>query len=216
MHRAIEIVEEALRRYAPPIYVRKEIVHNHYVVRDLERRGVVFVDSEAEVPAGARDGRTILLVGHEDHEEIEGTYGEAPDRTIVVADVADVARLDLPRDEPWSYLTQTTLSLDETADVIAGPAELWRLILSKVDSLYDVETPLINADGAADRLRHRRRGRRPMRAATRTGSTNRPSGWSAARIRPASTDRCARSGYFSPPRTEKMLPVSCSSVSSAS
>lgn len=161
--RAIEIVDEALRQYAPPIYVRKEIVHNHYVVRDFERRGVVFVDSEAEVPEGAvcvfsahgvspavrehaadrqlrvidatcplvakvhqetrryaRDGRTILLIGHEDHEEVEGTYGEAPDRTIVVADEADVERLELPRDEPVAYLTQTTLSLDETAGVIAA------------------------------------------------------------------------------------------------
>jgi len=166
VRRAIEIVEEALRQYGPPVYVRKEIVHNHYVVRDLERRGVVFVDSEAAVPEGAvcvfsahgvspavrehaadrqlrvidatcplvakvhqqtrryaRDGRTILLIGHSDHEEVEGTYGEAPDRTIVVADVADVARLDLPRQEPVAYLTQTTLSLDETADVIAALQE---------------------------------------------------------------------------------------------
>jgi 4-hydroxy-3-methylbut-2-enyl diphosphate reductase len=163
VRRAIEIVEEALRQYGPPIYVRKEIVHNHHVVRDFERRGVVFVDSEAEVPEGAvcvfsahgvspavreqaayrqlrvidatcplvakvhqetrryaRDGRTILLIGHADHEEVEGTYGEAPDHTIVVADVADVARLDLPRHEPVGYLTQTTLSLDETADVVAA------------------------------------------------------------------------------------------------
>jgi 4-hydroxy-3-methylbut-2-enyl diphosphate reductase len=163
VRRAIDIVDEVLRQYPPPIYVRKQIVHNHYVVRDFERRGVVFVDSEADVPEGAvcvfsahgvsptvrehaanrqlrvidatcplvakvhqetrryaRDGRTILLIGHADHEEVEGTYGEAPDRVIVVADVADVARLDLPRHEPVAYLTQTTLSLDETADVIAA------------------------------------------------------------------------------------------------
>ncbi|WFE62957.1 4-hydroxy-3-methylbut-2-enyl diphosphate reductase [Micromonospora sp. WMMD714] len=166
VRRAIEIVDEALRRYPPPVYVRKQIVHNHYVVRDFERRGVVFVDSEDEVPTGAvcvfsahgvsptvreraadrhldvidatcplvakvhqqtrryaRDERTILLIGHADHEEVEGTYGEAPDRTIVVADVADVARLELPRDEPVAYLTQTTLSLDETAEVIAALEE---------------------------------------------------------------------------------------------
>jgi len=161
--RAIGIVEEALRRYPPPIYVRKEIVHNHHVVRELQERGVVFVDSEAEVPEGAvcvfsahgvspavrdhaahrrlrvidatcplvnkvhqetrryaRDGRTILLIGHADHEEVEGTYGEAPDRVIVVADVADVERLELARDEPVAYLTQTTLSVDDTADVVAA------------------------------------------------------------------------------------------------
>ncbi len=166
VRRAIDIVEEALRQYKPPVYVRKQIVHNHYVVRDFERRGVVFVDSEADVPEGAvcvfsahgvspmvresaanrqlrvidatcplvakvhqqtrryaRDDRTILLIGHADHEEVEGTYGEAPDRTIVVADVADVARLDLPRHEPVGYLTQTTLSLDETAEVIAALQE---------------------------------------------------------------------------------------------
>lgn len=163
VRRAIDIVDEALRRYPPPVYVRKQIVHNHHVVRDFERRGVVFVDSEDEVPEGAvcvfsahgvspmvraraagrqldvidatcplvakvhqqtrryaRDNRTILLIGHADHEEVEGTYGEAPDRTIVVADVADVARLALPRDAPVAYLTQTTLSLDETAEVIAA------------------------------------------------------------------------------------------------
>ncbi|QDY11114.1 4-hydroxy-3-methylbut-2-enyl diphosphate reductase [Micromonospora sp. HM134] len=166
VRRAIGIVDEALRRYPPPVYVRKQIVHNHYVVRDFERRGVVFVDSEAEVPEGAvcvfsahgvspmvreraadrqldvidatcplvakvhqqirryaRDERTVLLIGHADHEEVEGTYGEAPDRTVVVADVADVARLELPRDEPVAYLTQTTLSLDETAEVIAALEE---------------------------------------------------------------------------------------------
>jgi 4-hydroxy-3-methylbut-2-enyl diphosphate reductase len=71
----------------------------------------------------ARDDRTILLIGHADHEEIEGTYGEAPDRTIVVADMADVDRLNLPRNEPVAYLTQTTLSLDETAEIIAALEE---------------------------------------------------------------------------------------------
>jgi 4-hydroxy-3-methylbut-2-enyl diphosphate reductase len=163
VRRAIDIVEEVLRRYPPPVYVRKQIVHNHYVVRDFERRGVVFVDSEADVPEGAvcvfsahgvapavreqaarrrlhvidatcplvakvhqetrryaRDERTILLIGHADHEEVEGTYGEAPERTVVIADVADVERLDLPRHEPVAYLTQTTLSLDETAEVLAA------------------------------------------------------------------------------------------------
>src|SRR5215204_1315457 len=161
VRRAIEIVEEALRQYAPPIYVRKEIVHNHYVVRDLERRGVVFVDSEAEVPEGAvcvfsahgvspavrehaadrelrvidatcplvakvhqgarryaRDGRTILLIGHADHEEVEGTYGEAPDRTIVVDSVAAAEAVQLPAGARPAYLTQTTLAVDETTEMI--------------------------------------------------------------------------------------------------
>jgi 4-hydroxy-3-methylbut-2-enyl diphosphate reductase len=66
----------------------------------------------------ARDGRTILLIGHSDHEEIEGTYGEAPDQTVIVESIEDVARLDLQRGAPVSYLTQTTLSLDDTAEIV--------------------------------------------------------------------------------------------------
>ncbi|GAA3947264.1 4-hydroxy-3-methylbut-2-enyl diphosphate reductase [Actinomadura viridis] len=161
VRRAIAIVERALEVYGPPVYVRKEIVHNHYVVRGLESRGARFVDSEAEVPEGAvcvfsahgvapavhrasadrglevidatcplvakvhqearrfaRDERTILLIGHRDHEEVEGTYGEAPDRTVIVETVEDVAALDLPRDAPVALLSQTTLSLDDTAGIV--------------------------------------------------------------------------------------------------
>lgn len=163
VRRAIAVVEQALELYGPPVYVRKEIVHNHHVVRLLEQRGARFVDSEQAVPAGAvcvfsahgvspavregaaerslrvidatcplvakvhqearrfvRGGRTILLVGHTEHEEVEGTRGEAPDRTVIVESVADAGRLDLPRDTPVAYLTQTTLSLDETADIVAA------------------------------------------------------------------------------------------------
>jgi (E)-4-hydroxy-3-methyl-but-2-enyl pyrophosphate reductase len=159
--RAIMIVERALEVFGPPVYVRKEIVHNHHVVRELARRGAVFVDSELAVPPGstcvfsahgvspevranaagrdlnvidatcplvakvhaevqrfARDGRTIILIGHAEHEEVEGTYGEAPDHTIIVSTIEDVAALDLPRDTPVAYTTQTTLSLDETAAVV--------------------------------------------------------------------------------------------------
>jgi len=162
VRRAIAIVERALELYGPPVYVRKEIVHNQHVIRDLERRGARFVDSEEAVPPGAvcvlsahgvapdvrrngdrlglrlidatcplvakvhqearrvtRDGRTLLLIGHASHEEVEGTYGEAPDRTIVVENVDDARGLELPPDTPVAYLTQTTLSLDETADVVA-------------------------------------------------------------------------------------------------
>ncbi|GLW66957.1 4-hydroxy-3-methylbut-2-enyl diphosphate reductase 2 [Actinomadura rubrobrunea] len=161
VRRAIAIVERALEVYGPPVYVRKEIVHNHFVVRSLESRGARFVDSETDVPEGAvcvfsahgvspavrssaagrglevidatcplvakvhqearrfaRDGRTILLIGHADHEEVEGTYGEAPDRTVIVESVQDVAALDLPRDTPAAYLTQTTLSLDDTRGIV--------------------------------------------------------------------------------------------------
>ncbi|MFC4560998.1 4-hydroxy-3-methylbut-2-enyl diphosphate reductase [Nocardiopsis mangrovi] len=162
VRRAISIIELALERHGPPVYVRKEIVHNHHVVRTLRERGAVFVDSESEVPEGAvcvfsahgvapevrdnararrldvidatcplvskvhqeavrfaRGGRTLLLIGHAEHEEVEGTFGHAPDRTIVVEDVAGAERLDLPADTPVAYLTQTTLSVDETRDIIA-------------------------------------------------------------------------------------------------
>ena len=162
VRRAIAIIELALERYGPPVYVRKEIVHNHYVVDQLRRRCAIFVDSEKEVPHGAvcvfsahgvspevrasaksRDldvidatcplvskvhqeavrfakaGRTLLLIGHANHEEIEGTYGEAPDRTIIIESVEDAERVDLPPDAELSYLTQTTLSIDDTRDIVA-------------------------------------------------------------------------------------------------
>ncbi|MFE1311292.1 4-hydroxy-3-methylbut-2-enyl diphosphate reductase [Streptomyces sp. NPDC058755] len=161
VRRAIGIVERALDLHGAPVYVRKEIVHNHYIVSELEKRGAVFVDSEEDVPHGAvcvfsahgvapavragadrrrlevidatcplvakvhqealrfaRDGRTILLVGHAGHEEVDGVLGEAPERTVVVETVDDVARLDLPDDTPVAFLTQTTLSFDETAKVV--------------------------------------------------------------------------------------------------
>ncbi|MQT03945.1 4-hydroxy-3-methylbut-2-enyl diphosphate reductase [Streptomyces jumonjinensis] len=162
VRRAIGIVERALDLHGAPVYVRKEIVHNHYIVSELEKRGARFVDSEDEVPEGAlcvfsahgvspavragaahrglevidatcplvakvhqealryaRDGRIILLVGHVGHEEVEGVQGEAPEHTIVIETVEDVQRLDLPDDTPVAYLTQTTLSFDETARVVA-------------------------------------------------------------------------------------------------
>jgi len=161
VRRAIGVVERALDRHGPPVYVRKEIVHNAHVVSMLRRRGAVFVDSEEEVPAGsvcvfsahgvspavrttaagrelrvidatcplvskvhqearrfARAGRTLLLIGHADHEEVEGTRGEAPERTIVVESEAAAERLDLPVDTPLAYLTQTTLAVDETVGVV--------------------------------------------------------------------------------------------------
>ncbi|MFF2046089.1 4-hydroxy-3-methylbut-2-enyl diphosphate reductase [Kitasatospora sp. NPDC058170] len=161
VRRAIGIVERALDLHGAPVYVRKEIVHNHYIVSELEKRGAVFVDSEDEVPEGAicvfsahgvspavrtgaarrslevidatcplvakvhqealrfvRDGRIILLVGHAGHEEVEGVLGEAPERTLVVETTEDVRRLDLADDTPVAYLTQTTLSFDETARVV--------------------------------------------------------------------------------------------------
>ena len=159
--RAIDIVELALKIYGPPIYVRKEIVHNRYVVDDLASRGAVFVDELSEVPAGgravysahgvapevrreasergldvidatcplvtkvhleavrfARQGGTILLIGHRDHDEVIGTMGEAPDRTIVVSTAEEARTVQVPNPERVCYLTQTTLSLDEANVII--------------------------------------------------------------------------------------------------
>jgi len=161
VERAVEIVERTLTRYGPPVYVRKQIVHNLHVVRGLEEKGAVFVESEDEVPEGAvcvlsahgvspavhrnagrrhlkvvdatcplvtkvhveaqrfaKGGRTIFLVGHAGHEEIEGTSGEAPDQIVVVEGPEDVERVDAADRERVAYLTQTTLAVDDTVDVI--------------------------------------------------------------------------------------------------
>jgi 4-hydroxy-3-methylbut-2-enyl diphosphate reductase len=163
VERAVEIVEQALHRHGPGVYVRKQIVHNAHVVADLEKRGAVFVEEVDEVPAGAtlvfsahgvspavraaaaardlnvidatcplvskvhaearrfsRDGYTIVLVGHEGHEEVDGTVGEAPESTRLVTDEADVQALEIDDPERVAYLTQTTLAVDETDDVIAA------------------------------------------------------------------------------------------------
>jgi 4-hydroxy-3-methylbut-2-enyl diphosphate reductase len=160
VERAVETVERALSLYGAPVYVRKQIVHNAHVVRDLEARGAVFVESETEVPAGstlvlsahgvapsvytraaerrlhtidatcplvtkvhvqarryAADGHRVVLIGHAGHEEVVGTMGEAPEVTLLVESVEDAEALDLP-DGPVAYITQTTLSVDETAEII--------------------------------------------------------------------------------------------------
>ena len=162
VERAVETVERALEHYGAPVYVRKQIVHNIHVVRDLEARGAIFVEDERDVPRGAtvvysahgvapsvhensRDlghdvidatcplvtkvhvqakryaanGFTVLLIGHADHEEVVGTMGEAPESTILVQDVREAEALELPPGEPVAYVTQTTLSVDETGEIIA-------------------------------------------------------------------------------------------------
>ncbi|WP_079027420.1 4-hydroxy-3-methylbut-2-enyl diphosphate reductase [Streptomyces rimosus] len=164
--RAIEIVERVLAQEDAPVYVRKQIVHNVHVVRDLERRGAVFVDELDEVPPAATvvfsahgvspdvraaadrrelrvidatcplvtkvhaearrfagRGDTVVFIGHAGHEETEGTLGEAPDRMVLVESVADVAALQVPDPTRVSYLTQTTLAVDETTEVIKALRE---------------------------------------------------------------------------------------------
>jgi 4-hydroxy-3-methylbut-2-en-1-yl diphosphate reductase len=160
VERAVEAVERALAKHGAPVYVRKQIVHNLHVVRDLEAKGAIFVDEVTEVPeaavavlsahgsppqvyADARarglelidatcplvtkvhvearrfadDGKTIVLIGHAGHEEVEGTSGQAPSRTVLVQDVHEARRVQLDGDD-LAYLTQTTLSVDETSEIV--------------------------------------------------------------------------------------------------
>jgi 4-hydroxy-3-methylbut-2-enyl diphosphate reductase len=160
--RAIDVVKIALDIYNPPIYVRKEIVHNRHVVEELRRAGAVFVEELSEAPAGARvifsahgvspavrqeaklrglqvidatcplvtkvhlealkfarEGNTVLLIGHAEHDEVIGTMGEAPESTIVVSSEEEADRVQVPDPERVCYLTQTTLSLDETSGIVA-------------------------------------------------------------------------------------------------
>jgi 4-hydroxy-3-methylbut-2-enyl diphosphate reductase len=161
VERAVDTVERALRIYGPPVYVRKQIVHNIHVVRDLEGKGAVFVEEETEVPEGAvvilsahgvapevyansadrrlrvidatcplvtkvhlearrfaREDLTILLIGHEGHEEVIGTSGEAPEHIRLVGSPEEARTVEVPDPERVAYLSQTTLSVDETNEVI--------------------------------------------------------------------------------------------------
>src|SRR6202522_1668277 len=161
--RAIDIVRIALETFGAPIYVRKEIVHNRYVVDELTSKGAIFVDSVDEVPAGerviysahgvapevrdasklrelriidatcplvtkvhveavkfAREGYSLILIGHRDHDEVIGTFGQRPTVRQVVGSPAEVDSVTLPDPNRVAYLTQTTLSLDETRDIIGA------------------------------------------------------------------------------------------------
>jgi 4-hydroxy-3-methylbut-2-enyl diphosphate reductase len=161
--RAIDIVRIALETFGAPIYVRKEIVHNRFVVEELQQKGAIFVDNVEEVPNGerviysahgvspdvrersknrrlrvidatcplvtkvhveavkfAKEGYSLILIGHRDHDEVIGTLGEAPTVTQVVGSVKEVESVQVPDPERVAYLTQTTLSLDETRDIIAA------------------------------------------------------------------------------------------------
>jgi 4-hydroxy-3-methylbut-2-enyl diphosphate reductase len=161
--RAIDIVNQALEIFPPPLYVRKEIVHNRAVVEGFKSRGVIFVDSLDEVPEGGvavfsahgvapevrakaarrrlqiidatcplvtkvhlevrrfvKQGYDIVLIGHEGHDEVLGTTGEAPERIHLVGSVDEVEQLELPQEEKLVHLTQTTLSVDETRDIVAA------------------------------------------------------------------------------------------------
>ncbi len=159
--RAVQTVERALELHGPPVYVRKEIVHNKHVVEQLRERGAIFVDQETEVPEGetvvfsahgvapsvhanadvrglqtidatcplvtkvhveakkfASQGHTVVLIGHAGHEEVEGTMGEAPDHIVLIETEEDVDGLEVPDPDRIAYISQTTLSVDETRAII--------------------------------------------------------------------------------------------------
>jgi 4-hydroxy-3-methylbut-2-enyl diphosphate reductase len=159
--RAVQTVERALELYGPPVYVRKEIVHNKHVVEQLRERGAIFVEEEHQVPEGetvvfsahgvapsvhagaqarglktidatcplvtkvhveakkfAAQGYTIVLIGHAGHEEVEGTMGEAPDHIVLIETEEDVDRLQVADPDKIAYISQTTLSVDETTAII--------------------------------------------------------------------------------------------------
>ena len=163
VERAIDIVEAALRKFGPPVYVRHEIVHNQRVVENLKSKGVRFVEQIEQVPKGmvaifsahgvaaqverdatarglraidatcplvskvhaegrrySQNGYDIVLIGHENHPEVEGTVGQIPGRVIVVGDVEAVEALKVRDPEKVAYITQTTLSVDDTREVIAA------------------------------------------------------------------------------------------------
>ena len=166
VERAIEIVERILEQHGPPVYVRKQIVHNSHVVSGLEARGAIFVDELSEVPDGARvvfsahgvapavraeadrrslttvdatcplvakvhaearrfaaDGYLVALIGHAGHEEVEGTLGEAPDSVALVETATDVAGLRPTDPGKVAFLMQTTLAMDEAADIAGALRE---------------------------------------------------------------------------------------------
>ncbi|MEV7118608.1 4-hydroxy-3-methylbut-2-enyl diphosphate reductase [Kitasatospora griseola] len=171
--RAVIAVEKALEQYGAPIYVRKQIVHNKYVVQTLEKQGAIFVDETEEVPEGAivvfsahgvapsvhdeaeagklatidatcplvtkvhKEARRfadedydILLIGHEGHEEVVGTMGEAPDRIHLVDGAEDVANVKIRDESKLVWLSQTTLSVDETMETVGALKERFPLLVS--------------------------------------------------------------------------------------
>jgi 4-hydroxy-3-methylbut-2-enyl diphosphate reductase len=171
--RAVQTVERALELHGPPVYVRKEIVHNKHVVEELRERGAIFVEElDDAIPEGAvtvfsahgvspavhadaerrglktidatcplvtkvhreavkfaGDGYTIVLIGHAGHEEVEGTMGEAPEHIVLVETEDDVERLEVPDPDRVAYVSQTTLSVDETRAIIGRLREKFPAIV---------------------------------------------------------------------------------------
>ena len=162
VERAIQIVELALEKHGPPVYVKHEIVHNRRVLESLRKKGAIFVESIRDIPEGAvtvfsahgvsmeieqdalerelktldatcplvtkvhkegqkysSRGYEIVLIGHAGHPEIEGTLGQIPGPVHLISEIDDVDRLEIRDPEKVAYITQTTLSVDDTKEVIA-------------------------------------------------------------------------------------------------
>ena len=177
--RAVDVVDLCLERFGKPIYVRREIVHNPYVVSELRDKGAVFVEELTEVPEGqmvvfsahgvspaiwqdsrerglkvidatcplvtkvhlealkyAREGYSILLIGHKGHDEVMGTMGEAPDVSLLVEDVERARTVEVPNPDKVVVLTQTTLSVDDTADIVKTLEERFPNMLTRNDICY--------------------------------------------------------------------------------
>ncbi len=196
--RAIDAVEQALKLYGPPVYVRHEIVHNKYVVESLRAKGAIFVNSLKEIPdttapvifsahgvpksipdAAARRnlftldatcplvtkvhreaeihhkrGRGVILIGHAGHPEVVGTMGQLPDGVVMLVEsVADVERLDPPPGE-LAYVTQTTLSVDDTRDIITALSRRFPEIVAphKEDICYATTNRQEAVKGVAPRV----------------------------------------------------------------
>ncbi len=195
--RAIKIVEEAIRRYGAPVYVRHEIVHNRFVVESLETQGAIFVEELDEVPDDApvvfsahgvpkavpaeatrrnlfyldatcplvskvhreaeqhfARGRHILLIGHAGHPEVVGTMGQLPDGTVtLVEDEAQARLVAVPEGQPLAFITQTTLSVDDTAGIVAALRERFPAIHApaKEDICYATTNRQAAVKAIADR-----------------------------------------------------------------
>jgi 4-hydroxy-3-methylbut-2-enyl diphosphate reductase len=195
--RAIKIVEEAIRRYGAPVYVRHEIVHNRFVVENLEKQGAIFVEELDEVPDDApvvfsahgvpkavpaeatrrnlfyldatcplvskvhreaeqhfARGRHILLIGHAGHPEVVGTMGQLPDGTVtLVEDEAQARIVAVPEGQPLAFITQTTLSVDDTAGIVAALRERFPAIHApaKEDICYATTNRQAAVKAIADR-----------------------------------------------------------------
>ena len=195
VERAIEIVEIALEMYGPPVYVRKEIVHNPHVVEALRAKGAIFVETEDEVPPGGviiysahgvaptvrensaargltgidatcplvtkvhleakkyvKDGYSILLIGHAGHDEIIGTMGEAPQAIQLIEHVDDAQAVQVPNPQKVVCLTQTTLSVDDTRDIVEALKTRFPAILVRNDICYATQNRQTAVKGLAGKV----------------------------------------------------------------